>query len=416
MRLKRLKAIEVSRSNLRPGLYADGGGLYLRVAKGGSRQWIFRYRKDGRLTDIGLGGTAAVPLSVARDRAAVARLGISEGRDPLEQKRSKAASEKAAREAGKSFEQVARECVEVRRSGWRSPKHAAQWLSTLETYAFPSLGEKPVGEIDVKDIRGVLDPIWVSKTETASRTRQRIEAVLDYARVHGLRTGENPARWKGHLAEVLPARSKVQRVRHQPAMPYSALPKFVHDLRGQGGLAALALEFLILTATRSGEVTGAHWREIDLMGRVWTIPPDRIKAGREHRVPLSPRSVQILSSMPSREGFVFPGQKRGAGLSSGAFRALLERMEVADVVPHGFRSSFRDWAAEKTSHPREVAEAALAHAVSNKVEAAYRRSDLFDAREQLMKDWADYCEGVQSKPSKSQDGLGEWRADVNDED
>lgn len=391
MRLHRLKALDVTRSNLKPGMHADGGGLYLRVAPGGSRQWIFRYRKGGRLVDMGLGGVASVSLSKARERAAEARSLLGAGKEPLVAKRDQEVSEQVARVEGTTFEQVANDCIKLRCAGWRNPKHAAQWTATLANYAFPVIGSTPVAEINTELVMKVLEPIWKTKTETASRVRQRIEAVLDYARVHDLRTGDNPARWKGHLAEVLPARSKVQKVQHQPSMPYGEVPTFLGRLRQQEGIAARALEFLILTGARSSEVTGATWDEFDLENAVWTIPGSRIKAGREHKVPLSLRALHILKSLPHVEGYVFPGQKSDTGLSSGAFRALLDRMKIMDVVPHGFRSSFRDWAAEQTNFAREVAEAALAHVLADKVEAAYRRSTLLEKRRQLMEAWAQFC-------------------------
>jgi len=391
MELKRLRALDVSRANLKPGMHPDGGGLYLKVAAGGSRQWIFRYRKAGKLTDMGLGGAASVSLMQARQQAAEARSMLVAGKMPLVAKKEQRAFQHAAQARGVTFEQAARDCIEARKSGWRNAKHAAQWTATLETYAFPTMGRVPVAEVDITMVLRVLQPIWDKKTETASRVRQRIEAVLDYAKVRELRTGDNPARWKGHLAGVLPPRTKVQKVQHQPAMPYRDVPSFIARLNGQQGVTALALEFLILTAARSAEVTGATWNEIELKAATWTIPGSRIKAGREHKVPLSKRAMDIFMSLPRVDDHIFPGQSRGNGLSSGAFRALLERMGVDGIVPHGFRSSFRDWAAEQTNFPREVAEAALAHVTGDKVEAAYRRSDLFDKRRKMMEAWATYC-------------------------
>jgi integrase len=392
MELKRLRALDVTRTNLEPGMHPDGGGLYLRVAQGGSRQWIFRYRKAGKLTDMGLGGVASVSLTQAREQAAEARSMLVAGKVPLAAKKERKAFQHVAQTRGVTFERAARDCIEARKSGWRNAKHAAQWTATLETYAFPTMGKVPVAEIDITMVLRVLQPIWDKKTETASRVRQRIEAVLDYAKVRELRTGDNPARWKGHLSGVLPARTKVQKVQHQPAMPYREVPSFIARLNGQQGVTALALEFLILTAARSAEVTGAAWDEVDLKTATWTIPGNRIKAGREHKVPLSKRAMDIVKTLPHVESHIFSGLKQGSGLSSGAFRALLERMGVEDIVPHGFRSSFRDWAAEQTNYPREVAEAALAHVTGDKVEAAYRRSDLFEKRRKLMEAWASYCE------------------------
>ena len=391
MHLNKLTALKVERAHLKPGMHGDGGGLYLRVAPGGSRQWMFRYRKRGKLTDMGLGGVTSLTLSDARQKAAEARKLLAEGKDPLAARQAADAAQAVARARGVTFEAVARQCIDARKSGWRNAKHAAQWLSSLETYAFPIFGAVPVADVDVTMVLRVLEPIWDTKTETASRVRQRIETVLDYARVRNLRGGDNPARWKGHLAEVLPARSKVQRVVHHPSMPYPQIPAFMARLRRQSGAAAMALEFLILTAARTGEVIGATWDEIDLKTGTWAVPGTRIKAKRLHRVPLSTRALEILRSLPHREGYLFPGQKAGKGLSSGAFDALLDRMKIDDFVTHGFRSSFRDWAAERTNYPREVAEAALAHVTGDKVEAAYRRTDLFEKRRRLMRDWANFC-------------------------
>jgi integrase len=390
MRLNRLKALDVTRSKLRPGMHSDGGGLYLRVASGGSRQWIFRYRKAGRLVDMGLGGVVAVSLAHARSKAADARSLLAEGKDPLAQRNDQRASEALSMARGITFEVVAGQCINSRRLSWRNEKHAAQWTSTLETYAYPVIGRLPVSEIDVGDVLKVLEPIWTTKTETASRVRQRIETVLDYARARSYRNGDNPARWRGHLAQILPPRMKVQRVKHQPALPYNEVPSLLSGLLNQNGIAALALRFLILTAARSSEVTGATWNEIDLKNAIWTVPAERIKSARAHRVPLSKQALKILTAFPQRQGIIFKNAKE-RGLSSGAFRALLDRMDITDVVPHGFRSSFRDWAAERTNYPREVAEAALAHVTGDKVEAAYRRSDLFEKRRRLMNEWAIFC-------------------------
>jgi integrase len=409
MRLNRLKALDLTRSKLKSGMHADGGGLYLRIAQGGSKQWIFRYRKGGRLIDMGLGGVNSVSLARARGRAGEARSLLASGKDPLGEKHSQRASNALAKARGVTFEAAARQCIASRKAGWRSAKHAAQWTATLETakhaaqwtatletYAFPLIGALPVSEVQVSDVLRVLEPIWTTKAETASRVRQRIEGVLDYAGARGYRQGDNPARWRGHLAQILPARSKVQRVRHQPAMPYNEVPAFISSLRQQGGTAALALQFLILTAARSSEVTGAEWSEIDLRDATWNVPAGRIKSGRAHRVPLSKHATAILEKLSGRKGPLFKNAK-DRSLSSGAFRALLERMKVDGVVPHGFRSSFRDWAAERTNYPREVAEAALAHVTGDKVEAAYRRSDLFEKRRRLMGEWGAFC----SKPAST---------------
>ncbi len=390
METNRLDALTVKRKSLKRGMYADGGGLYLKVAKGGSKQWIFRYRKAGKLIDMGLGGTGSTTLAAARTEAGNARGALARGKDPLQIKKAERAAEAVAKARGITFEAAAEKCIAARKPAWRSAKHADQWTATLKTYAYPQLGAMPVSEIEVGDVLKVVEPIWTSKTETASRVRQRIEAVLDYARARGYRTGDNPARWRGHLEQILPARTKVQKVKHQPAMAYGEVPAFATKLGKQRGSAAQALRFLILTAARSGEVTGADWNEIDLKSETWSVPAGRIKSGRAHRVPLNKQAVEILEGIKVRKGPLFKNGE-DKGLSSGAFRALLDRMKVKDVVPHGFRSSFRDWAAERTNYPREVAEAALAHVTGDKVEAAYRRSDLFEKRRRLMNEWGRYC-------------------------
>ena len=277
--------------------------------------------------------------------------------------------------------------------GWRNAKHRAQWESTLDTYVHPVFGDRPIATVDVGDVMHVLEPIWREKPETAARVRGRMEAILDYAAARDWRTGENPARWKGHLANLLPARARVARVEHHAALPWAEVGAFMARLAEQGGTAALALRFTVLTAARTGEVTGATWGEVDLDGKVWTVPGARMKAGREHRVPLSPAALDVLRAVcppgdPAPGAFVFPGGVRDKGLSNMAMAAVLRRMRRADLTVHGFRSTFRDWCAEQTAHPREVAEAALAHTLRDKVEAAYRRGDLFERRAALMAEWA----------------------------
>ena len=299
-----------------------------------------------------------------------------------------------------TFDACAEAYVEANKSGWRNEKHAAQWTSTLRTYAYPVFGSLPVQSVDTAMVMKVLEPIWTTKTETASRLRGRIECVLDWAKTREYRQGENPARWRGHIENLLPARSKVRKVEHHPALPYAKVKTFVKALHRQEGTAALAFEFLILTAGRTSEVVGARWNEIDVKKAVWTIPANRIKAGREHRVPMSARALEILTKMrPTHDDkvddrvveYVFPGGKAGRPLSNMALLALLKRMQRTEITPHGFRSTFRDWAAEETDYPREVAEMALAHAVGDKVEAAYRRGDLFEKRRALMAEWAAHC-------------------------
>ena len=300
-----------------------------------------------------------------------------------------------------TFRDCAARYIASHRAGWRNPKHAAQWEATLATYAGPVMGGLSVQAIDTALVLKVLEPIWTTKPETAGRVRGRIESVLDWAKVRGYRAGENPARWRGHLDKLLPARSKVRRVEHHAALPYAELPGFLMSLRDQEGIAARALEFAIVTAARTGEVIGARWSEIDLLEKIWTVPPGRMKAGKEHRVPLSARALAILEEMqPHRhaeDSFVFPGAKLGRPLSNMAFLMLLRRMGRDDLTAHGFRSSFRDWAAERTNFPSEVAEMALAHMVGSKVEAAYRRGDLFEKRSRLMAAWATFCNEPEQK-------------------
>ena len=385
---KELAATQVPR--LGEGFHNVGGarGLYLRVTASGARSWILRVMVGGRRRDMGLGGWPDVPLAEARDRARQARRKIEEGKDPIEQRRE-------ARDALRTtptFKWCAEQTIEAKRPEWKSVKHGEQWAATLKTYAYPIIGNMPVDQVEITHIVSVLSPIWTTKTETATRLRARLESVISWATVSRYRRGDNPARWRGNLDAVLAKPGKVAKVVHHAALPIGQLPAFMRALRKREGMAARALEFLILTAARSGEVRGATWDEIDLRGKVWTIPADRMKAGKEHRVPLVPRVVKLLKTLPriADETHVFPAP-RGGALSDMTLSAVMKRMEV-DAVPHGFRSTFRDWASEKTSFPREVAEAALAHAIENKVEAAYRRGDLFDKRREMMVAWDKFAQ------------------------
>lgn len=392
----RLKPLEVSRKK-KPGMYPDGGGLYLQVTGEKVKSWIYRFMLNRRARYMGLGPFPTVTLAEARAKASECRKLRVAGIDPIEESRQ--ARAKVRLEAAKAitFNDAAEAYVEAHEAGWRNAKHAAQWRATLATYAFPVFGALPVQNVDVGLVMKTLEPIWTAKTETASRVRGRIESVLDWAAARGYRIGENPARWRGHLENLLPKRASVQKVEHHAALPYGEIGAFMEALRRQEGVAARALEFLILTATRTSETIGATWTEIDFDGKVWTIPGERIKAGKQHRVPLSDRAVAILKDMRRRRETddenapVFPGGKQGRPLSNMAVLALLKRMGRPDLTAHGFRSTFRDWTAERTSYPREVAEMALAHAVSDKVEAAYRRGDLFDKRRRLMDEWARFC-------------------------
>jgi integrase len=369
------------------GRHADGGGLYLSISPNGGRRWVFLFRWHGKPTEIGLGSARDVTLARARELAAQSRARLAEGVNPKDVRRAL---------GGSTFGECADRVIEAMRPSWRNSKHAAQWEMTLKEYA-ASLRRLPVNTIITEDVLSVLKPLWNEKPETASRLRGRIERVLDAAKARGLRTGENPARWRGHLDQLLPKRPVLTRG-HHAAMNYSKLPAFMTELRARQAKAAFALEFTILTAARSGEVLGARWEEFDLQQAVWTVPPNRMKAGREHRVPLSKRALKILYGIERDGGcdFVFAGQKPGKPLSVMALEMVLRRMKVEGSTVHGFRSAFRDWAAECTNFPNEVCEAALAHAITNKAEAAYRRGDLFDKRRKLMEAWAHYCSTTKS--------------------
>jgi integrase len=397
----RLTALKVDKTKS-PGMYADGGGLYLRITEKSTKNWVLRYMLAGRPRWMGLGPVSLFSLQEARAKAIDARRLRHEGVDPIEAR--KAARQQAKLDAAKAitFKQCAVSYIAAHKPSWHNPKHAAQWEATLATYAEPVIGALPAQAIDSALVIKIIEPIWSEKPETASRLRGRIEAILDWAKARGYRHGENPARWRGHLENLLPARSKVRSVEHHAALPYAEVGSFISALRQQEGTAARALEFAILTAARSGEVIGASWSEIDLSAKVWTIPAVRMKAKREHRVPLSARAVEIVSAMKEKAGEdcspkmpVFAGLKKGKPLSNMAFLMLLRRMGRDGLTAHGFRSTFRDWAAERTNYPGEVAEMALAHTVSNKVEAAYRRGDLFDKRRRLMDGWARFCGSVQ---------------------
>lgn len=365
------------------GKYSDGGNLYLIVSPSCSRKWVLRFTWRGRAKEMGLGSATAVDLADARDRAAAARRKLAQGINPIEDRK---------RDAGiPAFGEMADSVREALSAGFRSAKHKAQWRSTLQTYAAP-LRTKSVDSIVTDDVLAVLKPIWTTKAETASRLRGRIEKVLDAAKAKGFRDGENPARWRGHLDHLLPKQSKLGR-RHHAAMPYEEVAAFVGTLRERQATAALALEFCILTAARSGEVLGARWSEIDLVKKIWTVPANRMKAGREHRVPLSTDAVSILKQLAKVKAgdFVFPGQRNGKPLSNMAMEMMLRRMKIEGATVHGFRSSFRDWAGNVTSFPREITETALAHVIGDKAEQAYRRSDALEKRRRLMNDWASYC-------------------------
>lgn len=384
---KRLNARTVATLTA-PGRHADGGNLYLSISANGGRRWIFLFRWNGRQVEMGLGSARDVSLARARELADAARAQLAEGINPLEQKRSERAIP--------TFGEAADALVDDIASGFRNAKHIEQWRMTLKEYAAP-LRSKSVDEITTEHVLSVLKPIWSTKSETASRLRGRIERVLDAAKAQGNRTGENPARWRGHLDSLLPKRQKLQRG-HHAAMAYSTVPTFLTRLRELSGSSALALEFLLFTAARTGEVRGATWEEVDLDAKVWTVPAGRMKAARIHRVPLSTGALHALERARALHGgneeqkgsaFIFPGGKPSANLSVMALDMLLRRMKVDETV-HGFRSSFRDWVGEETLFPREIAEAALAHTVGDAVERAYRRSDALEKRRKLMQAWSDF--------------------------
>jgi integrase len=377
-------------------MWSDGGGLYLQCTKGADggvrRSWLYRFAAKGRERQMGLGSAETVSLADAREKAAECRKLRQAGIDPIEHR--KAAQAQAALEAARSmtFDECRDAYIKAHAAGWRNAKHRQQWENTLKTYCSPIFGKLAVQAIDITLVMKALEPIWSAKPETASRLRGRIEAILDWAKVRRLRTGENPARWRGHLDQLFPARGKVRKVKHHAALPYIQISTYLNDLRKREGVAARALEFVILTATRTNEVIGARWDEIDLAARVWIIPESRMKAGREHRIPLSDPAVAVLKFMQCvrQNEFVFPGDRR-ATLSNMALLMTLRRMNRGDLTTHGFRSSFRTWAAERTAFPREVVEAALAHVVGDKVEAAYQRGDMFDKRRRMMIAWAEFC-------------------------
>jgi integrase len=405
---KELSALEVSRLK-RAGYHFAGGvpGLILQVTEGGGRTWILRAMVGGKRRDIGLGGYPSVTLAGAKEAARAAREKIRNGIDPVEERLAARSALMAARASSITFEDAAKKYIAAKEAGWKNAKHAAQWTATLEKYVYPSIGKIQVSAIETSHIVGILEPIWTTKAETAGRLRGRIEAVLDWAKARGYRKGENPAQWKGHLSVILPAASKVKRVKHHSALDYRRTGAFLAALKSVDGIGARALEFAILTAARSGEVRGARWSEIDEPAKVWIVPAERMKADKEHRVPLSDAAIALLTAMPRLHcsEYIFPSAK-GEVLSDMTLTAVIRRMHQSQVdegepgwcdnsgkiiTAHGFRSTFRDWAGETTGHPREVIEHALAHQLADKAEASYARGTLFDKRRRLMRDWAEFC-------------------------
>ena len=424
--LSKLSAARVAKCS-QPGYLIDGGGLYLQVARRTAKKssdkkrpaiaevtksWVFRYRdrvNHVKVHELGLGPYPDVSLEEAREKAADLRGMLRHGADPKVERDSRRAAIKAAAARGLTFDQAAATCIKDKRAGWKNEKHASQWENTLATYVSPVIGSLPVESIDLAMVRKVLDPIWNTKNETASRVRQRMEAVLAWATVSGYRQGDNPARWKNHLDHLLAPPSKVKKVKHQPALPYSQIGAFMDALRERTGIAPLALEFAILTGGRAEEILLATAKEFDLQRSIWTIPGERMKASKDHTVPLSPRALEIVKLMSQKKDapFLFPGEKEGKGLSDGTMLKVVKLMHAKSmkdgakgwldpsdgrrIVPHGFRSTFRDWAGEQTNFPREIIEHALAHQLKDKAEAAYSRSTMPEKRRKLMDAWAQYC-------------------------
>lgn len=395
------------RNKKQRGMFNDGGGLYLRVTPSGTKSWMFRWRDNGRLRDMGLGPadcsnlrTVGASLTNARKAADEARRHVHARRDPKAERDREHAARRAESANTATFEDCVARYIRIHTPGWKSAKHAGQWRSTLETYAYPEIGQLAVRDIDTPHILRILEPIWATKTETATRVRQRIESVLDWAKVQGYCDRENPARWRGHLDKSLPKPRRVRRVRHHPALPYAEMAAFMRELAEHKGVAARCLEFTIYTAARTSESIEACWSEFDLDTGLWTVPPERIKSAREHRVPMSPTAMIVLKGQRGQDAkLVFPGMKEGRSLSNMAMLTLLQDDMGKSVTVHGFRSTFRDFAADCTNYPREIAEAALAHTLKDETEAAYRRSDLFEKRRKLMNVWAKYCTNPTPKVS-----------------
>jgi len=377
-----------------PGYHADGGGLYLQVTASGAKSWVFRYRFEGRRPEMGLGPLHVIGLADARAAADAARKMVQAGQDPLAGRRAAA----AATASTPTFWEAATAYIAERRAGWSNPKHGAQWTSTLETYAKAIIGDLRVDRIETEDVLAVLRPIWTTKTETASRVRQRIEAVLDAATVQKKRTGENPARWRGHLAMILPKPTAVSKAENFAALPYADIPAFMATLARRHGEAARALEFTILTAARTGMTLGAEPGEIDLQAGTWTVPGSRMKAKVEHTIPL-PTPALALAKLRMKRALLFPNDVTGDPLSENAMLALLKRMGFGHITVHGFRSTFKDWAGETTDFPDDLSEAALAHRIRDKSKAAYKRGTMLEKRRVLMETWADYCKAAGKKPT-----------------
>jgi integrase len=392
MPIQLLTPSKIERELKKPGRYADGAGLYLQIADGGTRAWLFQYSWQGRIRQLGLGSYVHISLAAARKKAKAARDMVGDGIDPIALKREKRKASAVKELPPTSFEAFATEYIAIHSPSWRNETHRKQWTSTLKSYAFPVIGKMNVADIDTPEILRVLKPIWRTKPETASRVRQRIEKILGAAKATKLRSGDNPAQWDNHLEHSLPKLSAIRKVRHMPAMPYAALPSFVGTLAERDGIAARALEMLILTATRTGSLIGMKDRELDLQnGCTWTIPGTRMKTGKEHIVPLCDRALDLLRNIPREKDnpYLFMGQRRGSHISNMTMLELMRKI-APDYVPHGFRSSYTDWANECTSASHETIEKSLAHTIKSKTEAAYRRGDLLEKRRALMIEWQDF--------------------------
>jgi integrase len=384
-------------ANLRkPGYHSDGNGLYLQVSPTGTKSWVFRYMLRGRAREMGLGPEYAIPLAEARLAAIEQRRLLLDGIDPIEARKARLGKLALQESRSITFSQCAAAYIETHQAAWKNAKHIDQWKNTIKQYCEPIFGAVPVADVDTPLVVRALEPIWTTKSETAGRLRGRIENILDWATVRQYRAGDNPARWRGHLDKLLAKIQRTKRIQHHPALPHEEIAAFVAELKKQDGDAALALEFLILNVARTGEVIAARPEEFDYTKRLWVIPGNRMKSGKEHRIPLTPRTMEIAKSRAAGE-FLFPGRKPQKPMSNMAMLQLLERMGRTDITVHGFRTTFRTWAAERTNYPRELCEMALAHAVGNEVEQAYQRSDLFEKRRELMAAWADYVAGKTGK-------------------
>ena len=396
--MSKLTALQIK--NAKPGMLHDGGGLYLQVSKAGSKSWIYRYFSDGKSHDHGLGSFKVLTLAEAREAALQCRKLRAQGLDPIREKKKLRVATRLEDAKSITFKDCVEQYLKAHASAWKDNRHTWKWERSLELYAYPTLGDLPVGEIDIDYVFRAIDPIWGDKNETASRVRGRIEQVLDWARVRGYREGDNPARWQGNLAHLLPARDKIKKKQHLKSLPYAELPKFWKALSKRSTNAAAMLRYTILTAARTGDTRFATWGEVDLKNKIWTIPGERMKAGKEHRVPLSPQAIQILEKLSkqrptdnqSSRDLVFPGPKQGKPHSENAMLNVLDQMGYkGKVTVHGYRSTFKVWCSEQTDYPNDISEMALAHTISNAVEAAYKRTDLLDKRRSLMDEWAGYC-------------------------